>query len=84
MSWRERLARLRRRVVWPVLAAYVLAIAAAGFSMVYANRVARESEHRWCGLITTLDDAYRSRPPGSETGRELAADIARLRRDLGC
>lgn len=77
MRWWQRLS-------WPVLAAYLAATIAAGASMVYANRVARESERRWCGLITTLDDAYREHPPQSDAGRQVAADIAHLRIDLGC
>lgn len=75
---------MRSRFAWPVLIAYVLAFGASGLAMAYANRVARDSEQRWCGIVTTLDDAYRATPPATPTGQQLAANISRLRADIGC
>jgi hypothetical protein len=71
--------------LWYVLAAVMVSMlltSAAG--LIYTNHVQRQSEQRWCGLVTTLDDAYRATPPQTPTGRDVAARIAALRTDLGC
>jgi hypothetical protein len=53
-------------------------------SILYANHVAAATGRHFCSLVTTLDDAYRGQPPTTPTGKRLAADVARLRRDLRC
>ena len=77
---------------WYLLVAVVVSmmmLAAAG--IVYTNwaiargaAAERESDRRWCQLLTTLDDAYQAAPPQTETGRRLAADVHKLRAELGC
>lgn len=70
---------------WQTLVvALVFAIAAAAGSMLYANKVARDSQRQWCGVVTTLDDAYRQTPPQTPAGRKIAADIRRLRGEFDC
>jgi hypothetical protein len=59
---------------------FVLAVA----GVVYTRHVQHESERKWCSLISTLDAAYQSQPPQTQLGRNLAADMARLRRQLRC
>lgn len=44
----------------------------------------RESDRRWCDLLTTLDEAYSSTPPSTELGRRVAASIRTLRVQLDC
>lgn len=78
--------------VWYTVGIVILMLVGLGmFNLLYINvavsrqdRVERESDRRWCQLLTTLDDAYRAAPPQSETGRRLATDIHKLRQDLGC
>lgn len=77
---------------WYLLVAIVgslLALAGGGYA--YTNyalgqqeRAERESDRRWCRLLTTLDEAYQGTPPQSELGRRLADDIHSLRAELGC
>jgi hypothetical protein len=62
----------------------VFAVAAGTSSMVYANRTARESEQKWCGIVSTLDDVYANTPPQTPVGRDMAEQIRQLRRDFGC
>ena len=63
---------------------FVCAFLAAGASMVYANKVARDSQRQWCGVVTTLDDAYRQTPPQTPAGKKIATDVAELRARFGC
>ncbi|MFG1847764.1 hypothetical protein [Micromonospora carbonacea] len=70
---------------WQVLVACLIAaVVSAVSSMAYANRVARESERRWCGIVVAQDDAYRQQPPITAAGRNIAEALAGLRRDFGC
>jgi hypothetical protein len=71
---------------WHVLVVCVLcAFLAAASSMVYANRVARESERKWCTIVVTIDDSTSSSPQSTTpTGKKFATAMAQLRRDLGC
>ncbi len=71
--------------VWYALVAILVSmLAMAGAAVLIADRAARESEQRWCGLITTMDRAYREEPPATDLGRQLARDIAELRREFRC
>jgi len=80
-----RVLRRRLRRSWELLAvSMVCAFLAAAASMAYANRVARDSERKWCNIVATLDDAYRETPPQTPAGRKFAADVHRLRGDFGC
>lgn len=71
--------------VWHTLVAIVVSVlVTAGAALYIADRSARRSEQRWCGLIATLDDAYSVSPPTTEIGRKLAQDIGELRQRFGC
>jgi hypothetical protein len=77
---------------WYLLVAIVgsmLLLSLAG--VVYTNwsihqqdRAERANDQRWCKLLTTLDEAYQATPPQTPTGQRLAADIHKLRQELGC
>lgn len=45
---------------------------------------AAESDRRWCGMLGSLDRAYKANPPTTSTGQEIAAETARLRTQFGC
>lgn len=86
---RPKLSRPR----WMVLATVVLSMLAVGMAgVVYTGHVdsrraaaERESDRRWCDLLVTLDDAYRSgTPPTTEIGKRVAVAIHDLRAQLGC
>lgn len=70
---------------WQTLVVTLLfTILAAAASMAYAARTAAESERKWCGVVGTLDDAYKQTPPQTPAGQKIARDIAQLRLDFGC
>lgn len=77
---------------WYLLVAVVVSmmlLAAAGiaytnWSIKRQSAAERESDRRWCQLLTTLDDAYQAAPPQTDTGRRLATDVHNLRAELGC
>lgn len=78
---------------WIVLATVVLSMLGVGLAgVVYIGHVdsqreaaERESDRRWCDLLVTMDDAYRSGPPPTtDVGKRVAAAIHTLRVQLGC
>lgn len=69
---------------WSVLVLLAAMLIVGVASMLHTTRTARESEQRWCALLTTMDTAYREQPPTTPTGRRLATDVAELRAQFGC
>ncbi|GAB2951801.1 hypothetical protein GCM10027280_45240 [Micromonospora polyrhachis] len=69
---------------YTLLAVVVSVLVTAAAALVIADRAARESERRWCDVITTMDEAYRVAPPQTEIGQRLARDLAALREDFDC
>ncbi len=83
------------RVWYAMTVTFVVTIAFAGASVLYANHAAdqavqrsvetdRESNRRWCTLLVTMDEAYRESPPSTEAGKTMAAEVTRLRAEFGC
>jgi hypothetical protein len=75
-----------RQPVWySLLAVLVTALLTAAASIVISVRLAeqtsRESERKWCAIITILTGGP---TPETERGRAVAAAMLQLRRDLGC
>lgn len=86
---------INRRSWWGLATAYASAIIMGLVAMLFAADKAheaesraietdRESSQKWCAVVVTLDDAYRQLPPTTATGRRLAEEIAKLRKDFGC
>jgi hypothetical protein len=63
-------------------------ITAGVVGIVAADRAARESEQRWCGVVTTLDEAYSgaatSTRPQTTIGKKLAEEVHTLRLEFHC
>lgn len=82
--------------LWYTIAAIVgsvLLLAVAGVAYTnYALRQSAASEReadrrndaRWCALLVPLDNAYTATPPQTQTGKDVAAAIHRLRQQHGC
>lgn len=67
-----------------LLACLVSMVAIASATVVISDRTARESEQKWCRVLTVMTDSWKAAPPPSESGRRLAVEIARLRAEFGC
>lgn len=75
-------SRRRGAYFWAVMVVYMVAGPAVAIWVSQANQ--HRSERAWCGIITTLDDTYRATPPTTPVGRQIAAAMAKLRRDYRC
>lgn len=70
------------RAWWSVLMVLVVAVLVAGAGVVYTRHAQRESDRRWCELLTTLDQP--GAPATTERGRLIQQQIHRLHAELGC
>lgn len=59
-------------------------LAAALVAIGIAVHVNAESDRKWCSVVVTIDGAYHQQPPKTEAGKNLAEDMAALRRELHC
>lgn len=75
-----------RRVIVALIVVFLSVVAVGAGSMLYADYVNRESNQRWCGLVVTLDDAYRQSPqqPTTPIGKRIAEEMRKLRDGFGC
>lgn len=63
---------------------FISMLLSTGLTIWYAHQVGEETGRKFCSIVVRLDDTYRAHPPETETGREIAEDMARLRADLHC
>jgi hypothetical protein len=75
--------RARRGWYW-WLVMVLTAVVGPGLAIGVSSANQHRSEQAWCGIISTLDDAYRATPPTSPVGIRVAAAMARLRKDYHC
>lgn len=65
-----------------VSAFLVLSFAASGAGTYASYAEVQASQHRWCSVLVTLDQADSKSKPTTQTGRNLFADFHNLRRDF--
>jgi len=53
-------------------------------SQLQSNKTIIETQQQWCEIIITFDNGYRNTPPTTPTGKLLAEEFARLRREFQC
>lgn len=70
------------RAWWSLLVVFATAVLVGAACIAYTQHVQRESDHRWCALLDSLDQP--SPPPSTDRGREIQRQISQLRHDLGC
>lgn len=81
---------------WLLYALVAICISVVGLSVagwLYVNslnedtiRQGIENDQKWCGVVTTLDNAYNQQPtrPTTQIGLELARQIHELRVQFSC
>lgn len=65
-----------------VIAVGLLFVAALVGSTAYTRHVQRESDQRWCDLLSSLDQPQA--PPTTERGARIQQQIHQLRSELRC
>lgn len=70
---------------WKLVTVYASIFAMMVMSLVYTNLAQRNTEEKFCSIITTVADAYRKGPdPATPLGRDLKAKYFKLEKDLRC
>jgi hypothetical protein len=74
-----------RQLIVAVILIFFALSTSITFSIVYTNRVDRESNQAWCDIINGLNDRYQKLEPNSDpNGLEFARQIAALKHRYGC
>lgn len=87
--------RQRLVVFWALTVLFSINMIVALTGVWYTNREARKAERaaeeqaridqrKICGIVNTMNDAYKANPPTTPIGRQLAEGMAQYRKDLGC
>lgn len=80
---RKRQTRLIVRWGVAVIVAIVVGgTATIGGAYVLILQTSHRADRRWCGTLTVL--TTNSPPPTTERGRQVAAELAKLRDEFGC
>lgn len=69
---------------WSVLMVVLSTLAVSIAGVVYTNSTVRNSERKWCSIITSIDDRNTQQPPNTPAGQQFAQDIHKLRTDYHC
>jgi hypothetical protein len=65
--------------------AYALTFILVAVSVVYTTIAQRNTEEKFCNIVTTVNQAYKDSPePNTELGRKIKVQYAQLERDLKC
>lgn len=73
-----------RQLVYILLTILVSVLAVSAAGIIYTGYESHQSDLRWCELLNTLNQAYTTSPPQTETGRMVAKSIAHLHGSFGC
>jgi hypothetical protein len=52
--------------------------------VIFIGRAINANNHKWCQIVDLFDDAYRTTPPTTATGRQIATSFHNLRQQLDC
>jgi hypothetical protein len=74
------------RRVWQAIAGLLaISFILSAAAVLVAGREIAGSQHQWCAVLVTLDNAdRRGPPPRTAYGRALAVDFRQLRHSYGC
>lgn len=70
------------RAGWSLVMVAVMFVAVAIGSVAYTGHTQRQSDRRWCSLLSSLDQP--DVPATTERGRQVQLQIHDLRSELGC
>lgn len=59
-------------------------VIALGLNASFTLWQVQQSQHRWCAVMVTLDNADQHAKPTSQSGRNLFRDFHNLREEFGC
>jgi hypothetical protein len=70
-----------KRRSWVILISLAFNLCTLVVAIAWSAREQRATEHKFCAIVTTQQGTT---PPTSDYGRQLAANLAALARDLRC
>jgi hypothetical protein len=72
------------RFWYAVAVSFLACMAVAAGSVAYTAYSQERNDRRWCSLLIQLTDAQRKTPPPTQSGKQFAAELERLRAEFHC
>lgn len=73
-----------RAIIYALAFSLGSAILTAVVCVIYTGSVDRESNHKLCGMVIAVDEAFRNAPPGGTGAQNIASAFHKLRQDFEC
>jgi hypothetical protein len=73
-----------KRTIYLLVALFTSQLALVAGDVQYGTWRAARADQRWCAVIISVDNTLTETPPTTESGRAYAANMHKLRIDLGC
>lgn len=75
---------VNKKIVYIIAVTIACCSALLVFNIVYVGHVSKVNNQKWCTLVVTLDDNYKSNPPVTDLGTTIAGSFKDLRNEFGC
>lgn len=77
--------RFSRSTVYVLVVIFLTVLGATAVNIAYTNRVARETNSKWCGVLRVYHEAARSNAaPATQYGRDILAQLEELYAEFRC
>lgn len=74
-----------RSTAYVLLVIFIALLGVGGYSIWYTNRVAQETNSKWCGVLRIYHEAAASNPaPATQYGKDILAQLEQLYADFHC
>ncbi len=73
-----------RKTVITIISVFVCLMVGIIASFQYANYVDRQSNQKWCGVVTLFNESYKEIPPTTDLGRKISAAMLQLEGEFKC
>lgn len=71
-------------LIWALLSTLLSAVAVSVSGVIYTGISNDRNNRQWCELLAPLNTAYKSEPPQTELGKQVAKAIAKLYNSFEC
>lgn len=76
--------RINRSSWYSLIVSFLSSVVVAVVAIFYAGYVDKQSNQKLCGMVVSVDDAFKEAPSTGPSGQKVAAAFKKLRADFEC
>lgn len=77
--------RFSKSTVYVLVVIFLTVLGATAVNIAYTNRVAQDTNRRWCGVLRVYHEAAAANPaPTTQYGKDILAQLEQLYADFHC